>query len=364
MPDPAQRLRLIVHLGPGKTGTTSIQDALRAQRQPLLAQGVAYLGLMLEHAPMLRYPWQRAGQPLALEGADRDTMQAQMAEVLAHTLDHARQQGWHTLVWSNEQFLRQPAAGVIMPLLTPLAAQDDVELQLLAYLRRHDGWARSAYEQWSLKNKTYAGPLLTFDQWLRHKAPRFGPAVRLWHQAFRRALVLRNFDAVADVVADFLHVTNLAGCMAHLPRRANPSLSTEELYLRALDNATSHPASTASQFNARHHWDSRNTAPALAPDEFLLAHLPSAPQLAEVQQHASKDRELLDHYLVLQQQPAIHTQPLVVKPPQTDPQRLLALLAGLVLKQGRRIQQLEQAVASLQAGTHPDAATATKRINM
>ncbi len=49
------KFRLVFHIGAGKTGTTSIQRALRTHMLFLRKQGTWYLGYMLEHAPVQRF---------------------------------------------------------------------------------------------------------------------------------------------------------------------------------------------------------------------------------------------------------------------------------------------------------------------
>lgn len=56
-------VKLIVHIGNGKTGSSSIQETLLAGRQALADQGVVDLGLMLEHGQNAVCPaWQQRSE--------------------------------------------------------------------------------------------------------------------------------------------------------------------------------------------------------------------------------------------------------------------------------------------------------------
>lgn len=57
---------LILHIGAGKTGSTSVQFTLQRSREQLAAQGLGYLGLMLEEAEAARdMDWSVRGAPQA-----------------------------------------------------------------------------------------------------------------------------------------------------------------------------------------------------------------------------------------------------------------------------------------------------------
>lgn len=65
MPD-GEKTKLIVHIGAGKTGSTSIQSTLRENQKVLAENGCKYLGMMLEKAqPRSSYDWQQpSGSPM------------------------------------------------------------------------------------------------------------------------------------------------------------------------------------------------------------------------------------------------------------------------------------------------------------
>ena len=194
---------LVVHIGQGKTGSTAIQNALNSHRDVLLAQGVRYLGHMLENAGS-DHPkaWQ------TLTGVDRllhympdDQVAQEVTDVLTKALEEASATGVRTLVWSNEAlFMRR--VGVIRALSEIQDAGWGVNVVL--YLRRHDKWAQSAYAQWGVRHKSYRGPVKTFKDWVSERPPRFADAVEEWDANLGDALTVINFDTVADAADDFL----------------------------------------------------------------------------------------------------------------------------------------------------------------
>lgn len=65
-------VKLIVHIGNGKTGSSSIQGTLLAGRQALADQGEVDLALMLEHGQNAVCPaWQQRSGPDAFFMMDR-----------------------------------------------------------------------------------------------------------------------------------------------------------------------------------------------------------------------------------------------------------------------------------------------------
>src|SRR6266545_260795 len=144
--------QLIVHIGNGKTGTSSIQETLRLSQDKLRQRGIVYLGLNLEHVPDKKYEWQRASGSEKFHALDAEVATAQLFEILHSAVNFVKSLGISRAIWSNEWLFARGKAAV--PALSALAA-DGVEVKILAYVRRHDAWARSSYIQWGLKHKTY-----------------------------------------------------------------------------------------------------------------------------------------------------------------------------------------------------------------
>ncbi|MBP8926979.1 MAG: sulfotransferase [Pseudomonadales bacterium] len=335
--NPAQPpLRLVFHLGPGKTGTTAIQSALRARRAALLEQGCWYLGMMLEHAPVQRYPWQKITGTPDFVALDKASANAQLLEVFVASLPVIREAGCHTLIWSNEWFLQR--TGFVIDTVSALAAAN-VEVQIVSYVRRHDAWARSAYIQWGIRDKRYPGKTRPFAQWLKYEAMEFAVQLEPWLQRFPRHCVVRNFDAIDDVVADFQWLAGLDGAGLESVR-VNESPSAEELVLRVLENDRA---------------AGRAETP-VAVSTVLEKLLPSAAELAAVRTRMGADRVALNRILEGCGQPPIDDAPLSATPPAIDIERVLELSLQHTAQQARRLAELEQ-----RSGSSPVAARSVAR---
>ncbi len=219
-------MRLILHVGMGKTGTSSIQAALAASKESLHAQNAHYLGMWftLIDPALVGIQGVRTfflSSPEELEaGADR--MIAAMQEIKDRT-------GCDTFVFSNEDIYGH--VGQLGPFLHRLAAS--VDLSIVLYVRDILSWMPSAYVQWSIRHKLLQGPIKPF----REDAARWIPtyrALNTWKRDFGQWLVFRKFDKSVDVLEDFKEVTGLT--FEKPKKRVLERAENAEVVLRALFN--------------------------------------------------------------------------------------------------------------------------------
>lgn len=203
--------KLIIHIGHGKTGSSSIQQSLLESSASLEAQRTKYLGIMLEHATNAQRPeWQvKSGSDRFFVCGNEDQANHELAEILDHEIERLQDTRISTAIWSNEWLLTR--SQFVLPALCQLRDRG-IKIEVQCYVRRHDKWAQSAYAQWGLKHKSYTGPLLSFADWL----PTFGdnkfafyPSLAPWQKAFGRSLRVFNFDTSGDVVQHFLTVNDI-----------------------------------------------------------------------------------------------------------------------------------------------------------
>lgn len=199
-------VKLVVHIGHGKTGSSSIQETLLQNTPILSSQGIKYLGLVLEHADTeSKLPWQRMGGSDAFfDGISAADASEQLYDVLSNCISKLRQNGFSLAIWSNE-WLATRGAHVYPALERLKESGTDVEVQ--CYVRRHDKWAQSAYLQWGIKDKSNEGPIRDFDAWLEVFGQRdflFSPSLHSWDDIFGSKLRVFNYDSAGDVVQHFL----------------------------------------------------------------------------------------------------------------------------------------------------------------
>jgi hypothetical protein len=335
--DPIREFRLIFHIGAGKTGTSSIQQTLRTQQEKLKREGAWYLGLMLEHAPIVKFDWQRAGATKEFLKLSVEDGTRAIFEVLVGSIPKIVSEGCTRAIWSNEWFFAHGTTVVLNAVrqLSELGA----DVRIVAYVRRHDAWARSAYVQWGLKHKSYEGRLVPFDRWYKRQRHGFYKQLVPWVEAFGEKVLVRNLDAVGDAVKDFLRLGDIDPDSFERIR-SNETPTREELTLRAMFNHQFKEKSDPDRFdNCFGRGKLRFDVPV---DDWLTPVLPSDKALQEVVAESAEDRAALNELLQSCGQPPIDTTPLAASTMGLDSNKILAAVCQMVMLQAGRIQELEK----------------------
>ena len=225
-------MKLIAHVGVGKTGSSSIQAALEQANEALAAKKIKYLGLMLERGRVQEKPeWQRRnGSPRFFMEMHEAQAIEDLKRVLSEEMRLHKEAGVETLVWSNE-WIGERSVRVIPAL--ELVRSQGVDVEIWVYVRRHDRWIVSAYTQWGIKFKTYPGPVLTFRDWMKGKDFGYASILKSWLEAFGGNVSVLNYDASGNVVKHFF---DRLGIEAPEDDRANVSPSPERLAAWAVFN--------------------------------------------------------------------------------------------------------------------------------
>ena len=225
-------MKLMVHIGAGKTGSSSIQAALEASTAKLAEQKMKYLGHMLEHGLVRKKPsWQKhSGSPDFFTAIEREDAIEQLKSVLLQEIRHPDHATLDALIWSNEWMSERPDR--LLPALK-LVEDNGVDIEIVVYVRRHDRWIASSYVQWGLKNKSYPGPIRGFPEWLEGMDFSLQRVLQPWLGAFGDAVSVLNFDAANDVVEHFFH---RLGILLDSAERKNVSPPAAELAAWAVFN--------------------------------------------------------------------------------------------------------------------------------
>jgi len=202
--------KLVVHIGHGKTGSSSIQKTLVEGGPGLARQNIRYLGIMLEYAQNTAKPkWQfPEGSDIFFSPQKADERAREIYPILKEELEVLAKQGVKTAIWSNEWILERYA--YIIPALQRLRSEGH-EVHLQCYVRHPDKWAQSAYSQWGLKHKSYPGEIRPFGKWRSVFGSSFKvyPDVKQWADCFGSDFHLFNFDEAGNVVAHFLKANSV-----------------------------------------------------------------------------------------------------------------------------------------------------------
>lgn len=336
---------LIVHIGAGKTGSTAIQFSLReAATGPTLArQGTGYVGLMLERVPgARRHDWCTEGAPQKFfQAREKARTDDEVYTVIRGELERLAARGMSRVIWSNEAFLVQNQR--IIAILQRLV-DSGVKLRIIAYVRRHDARARSAYVEFGLKSKRNEGGLRPFGEWTKGHAIRYAENLQIWEDAFPGALQLYNFDAAGDVGAHFCEVVGLEGVTSV---RANESPSDPLLAAWAVYNGSRAEPTWANDFR-RVAQPLKIQNPATPPVPPLEALMPSAEDLAELRADCQPDMEAVNAILAEQGQPPLEFSDSTGRPVQVSSWdmdqmmlRMIYALQGQVLRLQRQVDELK-----------------------
>lgn len=336
-------MKIIVHIGAGKTGTSSIQVSLRENQDILNAQGYHYMGLILEHASIKKYPWQNfpAGNFAAL---DNDTSYTQALDIFGTTIKEMDAKGIHTLIWSNESFLGNNDK--IIPILKTL--EKDHEVEIVVYLRKHEAWIKSAYIQWGIKHKTYRGKIKSFKDWFTPDKVSFYTLLEPYLESFPNKVHIKNMGAQKNLVKSFLEVCNIKDEGVEIVK-SNESPSNEELLLRALFNNSFQNTMLPKHFDQHILNSIRKNKASLSktPTEYLKLLMPTDEDIKLINETVKNDRSLINGLFESQGEESFSEDTVKQKTLKIQDDKLLMLLTQIVLNQSLEIDKLKQEVREI-----------------
>lgn len=334
-------MKLIFHIGAGKTGSTSIQRTLKENDALLKEKGVWYLGLMLERTTTKLFEWQRNSSVVAdFHHLSNDEAKRQLLEVFRPIIKEAKEKNIETLIWSNESFLggKHNFIGALQEL-----QKEGMEIEILIYVREYASWVRSAYSQWGIKHKTYKGKLQTFREWSTAHTPSFFKQMKNLLEIMPETVNVRNMSVVEDVVLDFFEFAKIKSEDINI-FRDNDSPKNEELFLRALFNSKYHAQVLPARFN---NVLGENIPFSQTPKEFLEKLLPTNSDLDNVLIDSAEDREKVNRILLAQEKKQFDGKNYSVKPIEVNTEKLVMALADIVMQQSRRIEKLERKLTEI-----------------
>jgi hypothetical protein len=223
------RPRLVIHIGTHKTGTTTLQRELQAQRATCLQQGVFY-------APTDRAPWPELpkhcsvfdaavrGDPGHAE-AERQWLLAEFKASRAHTL------------LLSEEGLSEPLPR-LAEFFAPFA--DEFDIEVVCFLRRPDLFTEALYNQFVRETARREGrSVLTFSRGrgLRDRL-RYAEILSRW-QALPARVVALDFDATVQsrpLLEAFCEAAHIPALKQPAHERANSSPDMRLIQLLARMN--------------------------------------------------------------------------------------------------------------------------------
>lgn len=321
--------KLIFHIGMGKTGSTSLQLALRNSEACLAEQKAQYMGMWFD---MLSPKYHGLDGEQLFFRESEDVKQELGKAFLQHIKGIQQELGHNTFVMSNESFFS--VGRRIAPFLAQLA--EGANILFVLYVRDPKKWLPSAYAQWGMAHKTKPGPLLSFPELAPELLQQY-QHLFFWHDVFQRHLVVRSYDNAVNVVADFSEAVGLR--LEEPTRRSLERPEYGELALRAF-------------FNSR--FDSQ-VLPHVFSDIIPHAAIEHAPSLSSIlnscfdysdlpamlEATAEVEELLRDRYSIDFNQIRVGTE---TQSPSQDEirNRVMDMLINIIFDQGARICQLER----------------------
>lgn len=337
----AEPFRLILHVGAGKTGTSSIQETMRINQAKLQARGFWYAGLMLEYSPVIQFPWQIAGGFPVLTGLKPEEITAQLVQVLESSLAEIRSRGCHTAIISNEAIFHK-----IKPITDAVEILHGKgwRIEVVAYVRRHDSWVKSAYVQWGLKHKSYTGELQKFPVWRKRSPYRFSESLRAWKSLPGIGCVVRNADQAGDVVSDFMSFIGMP--MEGLAvQQINIQPTAEELLLRTLYNKLSPTEVLPQEFDRV--MGVKDIDFSVSATTLLGEYLPTEDDLKQHLEECSSDIDEVNRMLAESGQQPLDLSPKGSRSKEVDMGKVVAALAMMLVLQSKKLQHLQFMVNKL-----------------
>ncbi|NRB19372.1 MAG: hypothetical protein HRU33_17825 [Rhodobacteraceae bacterium] len=202
-----------LHIGPGKSGTTTLQKFLSVNRETLRGRGylVPKSPGPLRHFKLLLYEFNDKRTVKQPSWKNRNPTPADFRREFSQQFaDEIRSCGLPKVILSDEGLCRLNPNEIRR--LQSLLSDHFDKITIISYLRRQDDHVTSRYQQ---VVKT-GGSVLTFSEYLKGRHPQYLYADLLarWAEVFgREALVPRIFDKQAffggSLIADFLSCVGL-----------------------------------------------------------------------------------------------------------------------------------------------------------
>lgn len=241
--DRGRRFALTLHIGTGKTGTTSLQAFLRQNRPRLAEAGWLYprsIGRHVHFGVWIRPPHEQdrlfsAGRP----GTRRfGTVEELRREVPRRLLAEVRRSGLRRVLMSDEGLWQ--SSDPSLERLRQFADAHASGVRLVCYLRRQDDHLVSRYQQ-VVKH----GETRTLPQWMAKvdlaRTYDYDARLRRWLSSIEpEELVVRRFERHRmlnnSLYDDFVAAAGLGIPTDDLPPRRNESLDAEAVEFQRLLN--------------------------------------------------------------------------------------------------------------------------------
>jgi hypothetical protein len=225
----------LIHIGMPKTGSTTIQSFLQANRRQLRNDGILYrrymhrtsqpeFAIAVESAADRLVSNPRVRGSLRITGLKRQrVLAAAFDSRLGHDIASAE---WPRFIASSEYLGSYGRPDGFIDMLDRWMLKRFSEVRYLIYLRRQQDWAVSKYSQY-----VRGGGVMTLDEYVaRQKLPNLDAFVAKWEavvgaERLNVRLLDRQRLVGGDLIADFCDAANLDANRLKPCKRSNERLS-------------------------------------------------------------------------------------------------------------------------------------------
>ncbi len=220
-------MRLIIHPGFSKCGSSSIQTALRHNQAALKRRSVFLFG---EGLRIIRRSAPFRGRPFwAVADALLDRRDTPIAPLILREIERLAAREPEASVVLSAELLAQPS---FAPLFK--GVDEGLDTHVIFYVRPQYEWIPSSWQQWSLKSGT---PLRSYvEKCLSSGVPQYRETLESWAEALPNARVSVRILAEAGakeggIAADFLELLDPEARYEIADALVNPSLDYAILHI-------------------------------------------------------------------------------------------------------------------------------------
>ena len=276
-------MELILHIGTGKTGSTSIQATLKNNVCYLETHGIFYVGYMFDLLSDKSYSWQRRSGTETFNRLPEAQRHHELSETLKQAKIEAHSKGCTKLLWSNEALCNMPHVASIIKAVWA----DQVEI--IAYVRRHDDYAVSAYKQWALKHKIHEGELLSFEEFTHRFPLTYYDRLAVWNNEAWQFNIF-NYHLNKNIVECFFEYLQVCVPEKSGSERKNANDSLTNLLAKTLINTSDKTPNLNNQFSIGDDYHARD-------EDWFFDKLPKKEEVESVFEFTMSDRKKVNKLL-------------------------------------------------------------------
>ena len=210
---------LFIHIGSGKTGTTSIQKFLAANREKLLDQNFCYPGCDDNHHQLVTI-FERNNKNLPRILASQDSQKIRhYSRIAQEIIMKEMKENDKDFIISSEYF-QNITNNKNVKEIRHFFGEFFNRIEIIYYVREPIGLYQSLVQQYIKAASTFPGPNIKFNN---------KSIVETW--ALHLPVTVLTFDTDQDVIESFCKIIGINTSSLCKVRKANQSLSTEQVYL-------------------------------------------------------------------------------------------------------------------------------------